>query len=332
MSVLKRSIRSCWRPDRLAQGRAVRQTTGRHGSILIEFAIVALALYLIIAAVFTFGQVLYDAESLQHTADTFAHELARTPLPPNDTLTDALQDPTVTSTLFDEQYLDIDITTWVNGAAAPIGPNLDQYPSLDQYLQSINVPMINRMLAPLMIIDQRPPPPPAPPAPPQPGPTHLWYPGATLDPNTGHYYINILNPDNPTVPTTHPVIEAVSTPDTFPLGSAPIAGITAPPSGLAGIRINLAYQSAALSAYTYSVNGAAVPSPVGQDNVLNTPIVLPPDEPTDFSPTRGGLYGGPDHLGQQYAGVDIVRPFQRLISAQAVYRREVFGPEPTTGP
>jgi hypothetical protein len=281
----------------------------RRGAVLVEFAIVAFVLYLIIAAIFTFGRALFIAESLQHTTDTFAHELARTPLAPNDTLADALVDPAVTQTLFNENALQIDISAWIQN---------DGGLTLDQYLQQQGVPLVNRLLAPLMIMDER-----------ADGSTVLWYPGAVRDPD-GHYYVNVLHGDGTGAPTNVPVVEAVGSPDPFPLGMAPAPGSTPQASGLAGVRINYPYQSATLSAFTYTVNGTPISSPVGVSGVQNHPIKT--NEALDIGASRGGLYGGPSHLGQQIVGPYVVRPFQRLISAQAVYRREVFGPEPTTLP
>ena len=286
-----------------------RRNSRRRGAVLLEFAIVAFVLYFIIAAILTFGRALFVAESLQHTTDTFAHELARTLLPPNDSLADALADPAVTQNLFDENDLQIDITSWLAN---------DQGLTLDQYLQQQGVPMVNRLLVPLMIINERPD-----------GSTMLWYPGAVKDAD-GHFYVNVLNGDGTNAPLHVPVIEPVGSPDPFPLGQVPATGSTTQPSGLAGVRINYPFQSATLSAFTYSVNGVPVQSPIGVDGATGHWITT--NEALDLSPTRGGLYGGPEQLGQQIVGPYVVRPFQKLISAQSVYRREVFGPEPTTQP
>ena len=37
-----------------------------------------------------------------------------------------------------------------------------------------------------------------------------------------------------------------------------------------------------------------------------------------------GPYGGHYGLGQQVAWNQVVRPYRRVLSAQAIYRREVF--------
>ena len=66
---------------------------------------------MILAAVLTFGQLLYCAQSLQPAADLAARELARTPLPATSTFYEALQDPGVRGRVFDERYLVLTIDT-----------------------------------------------------------------------------------------------------------------------------------------------------------------------------------------------------------------------------
>ena len=70
----------------LKNGCSVR---GRRGSVLVEFALIALILYLILAATIEFGRALMAAQLLQQAADIAAREVARTPgLPVVGTLTD----------------------------------------------------------------------------------------------------------------------------------------------------------------------------------------------------------------------------------------------------
>ena len=57
------------------EGRA----TGRRGSVLVEFALIAFVLYLILAATVEFGRALMAAQLLQQAADIAAREVARTP-------------------------------------------------------------------------------------------------------------------------------------------------------------------------------------------------------------------------------------------------------------
>ena len=54
----------------------------RRGSVLVEFALIALVLYLILAATLEFGRALFGAQVLQQAADIAAREISRTPLPP----------------------------------------------------------------------------------------------------------------------------------------------------------------------------------------------------------------------------------------------------------
>ena len=277
-------------PTRPTQhGRSRGRSRGRRGQALVEFAILSFVLYLVVAAVFTFGRALFVAQVVQQTSDVFAHELARTPLPPTATLADALRDPAVTSELFDQAKLDVDVTAWVNH---------DGGLSLDQYLQGQGVPLINRMLAPAMILDDR-----------TDGSTHLWYPGATDD-GTGRYVVSVLKGDGSGPPITVPVVQALGVApgeaaDPFPLST--VNGKAA--GGLAAVRLNYAYQSAGFTAVTGDKADPTVAA----------------GEAADPDRSGHGLYRGTDHLGQAYVAGRTVRPFQRLIFGQAVYRRELFG-------
>ena len=52
----------------------------RRGQSLVEFAVVALVIYMLLAAILTFGHLLYVAQGLQQAADLAAREISRTPL------------------------------------------------------------------------------------------------------------------------------------------------------------------------------------------------------------------------------------------------------------
>ena len=58
-----------------------RRHVNRRGQALVEFAVVCLAVYLLLAAMLTFGQWLYSAQGLQQAVDVAAREISRTPLP-----------------------------------------------------------------------------------------------------------------------------------------------------------------------------------------------------------------------------------------------------------
>ena len=65
---------------------------GRRGQSLVEFAVVALVVYMLLAAILTFGHALYVAQGLQTAVDLGAREIARTALPADDAFEDLLAD------------------------------------------------------------------------------------------------------------------------------------------------------------------------------------------------------------------------------------------------
>ena len=102
--------------------------------------------------------------------------------------------------------------------------------------------------------------------------------------------------------------------------------VSAPERRRGACRINYPYQSATMSGYQPGID----PSQPGGPPLL--PIVAgggggggpsgvgaPVTSDEQFGP-----YAGDNGLGQQAALGQNVRPFRRLISAQAIYRREVF--------
>ena len=86
-----------------------RRFHNRRGQALVEFAIVSLVVYLLLAAILTFGQMLYCAQTVQQAADVAARELSRTPLAADATFDQALQDQGVRQRVFDERYLVLSI-------------------------------------------------------------------------------------------------------------------------------------------------------------------------------------------------------------------------------
>ena len=93
----------------LSQRERGRRGRSRRGQALVEFAVVSLVLYMLLAAILTFGQILYSAQGIQQAVDTAARELSRSPLPANDTFSQALADSGVQSRIFDERYLVLSI-------------------------------------------------------------------------------------------------------------------------------------------------------------------------------------------------------------------------------
>ncbi len=62
----------------------------RRGQALVEFAMVSLVVYLLLAATLTFGQLFYSGQTIQQAADVAAREISRTPLLATANLMDVL--------------------------------------------------------------------------------------------------------------------------------------------------------------------------------------------------------------------------------------------------
>jgi len=327
---------------------------GRRGQALVEFVIVALALYLLLAAIVTFGHALYCAQTLQQASDVAARELARTPIAVGvsqdgaptheyaleDVLyadfhgSDSLEE--VRRRLFDPRYLvlieDADGTWHGRGMLGELVAEL---------------PVVNQQLVPLMITEYR-----------QDGAggyrRMIRYPGALLEdgapvappegmPPYSGYLVKVplvVDRDQFGVETIvwRDVIEEVDTetdddeagpnPDPFKLSSAH--------RGLVALRINFPYQAAALSGFRPNPKGRFEPNERYRNLADDEAVVAPnPTEGTLVEPpSEYGPYAGPYGLGRQQALVRELRPYRRLISVQAVARREVFRPVegPTGGP
>jgi hypothetical protein len=284
---------------------AAKKANRRPGGVLVEFSLIAVILFLILAATFDFGRSVYSAQVIQQAADYVARELSVTPLPPNFDLN--LDDKNVNQALlaagvYSEDFLVIDVTSQPK----------DQF--LLDYLDARKIPSANRLLVPLMIImdnaqNQLVPP----------GARWLVYPGALVPSPTGTaetgFTVRI-----PVVQYPSEGVEVIADQakwlrvmevdrEAFKLSS--------PQRGQVSVRVNFPFQAAALSGSSAGDNGPTTPQ--------GAYIAVPGDE--ELQPGQvGGPYSGSRGLGQQAAFTKTVRPFRRVISAQAVYRREVLNP------
>ncbi|MBV8232158.1 MAG: pilus assembly protein, partial [Planctomycetaceae bacterium] len=66
----------------------------RSGSVLVEFALIALLSYIAGGAVLTYGLMMYQANMVQQAVDAGAQEIARMPLPAKAWLGLSLNTPT----------------------------------------------------------------------------------------------------------------------------------------------------------------------------------------------------------------------------------------------
>jgi hypothetical protein len=99
------------------------------------------------------------------------------------------------------------------------------------------------------------------------------------------------------------------------------------------VRVNYPYQAAAMTGHLPNPAGPFDPTignPITADEVgvVQLPGACPARQPPGAllpdDPTAVGAFAGPFGLGRQLAYARTVRPFRKLISAQAIYRREVF--------
>ena len=294
-----------------------RRHDARRGQSLVEFALVALVMYLLLAAILTFGHALYVAQGLQQAADFAAREIARTPLPADITLDNppdhpepgALHHDRVRSQIFDEAYLVIDLEEFFAGGGENFFHDEDGMRSM---------PLLNQQLAPLMILDDRS----------VPDRRLLRYPGALLTRTTP------LSPPSNSLPYRSwvaaeftvgvpliedhrgqygeatevrwiPIIEEINSEEIDSDANSSPFQISSDERGIVALRINYPFQSAAMSSF--------------RENR---------DEP--FAPTIGFPHAADDGAVMEHGRVDEitggnpVRPFRRVISGQAIYRREVF--------
>jgi Flp pilus assembly protein TadG len=138
----------------------------RRGQSLVEFALVALVVYLLFAATIEYGRLFFGAQTMQSVADFTARELSRAPIsatgPDPSTLNtpfllnyylstgDASSDQDVQyvrTYIYTEDYLAIDLTNWMSNPANS-GETLLDY--IDKLTPA--VPPVNKLLLPLMFV------------------------------------------------------------------------------------------------------------------------------------------------------------------------------------
>lgn len=321
----------------------------QRGAALVEFTLISLVLYLLLAGTVEFGRLMFAANALQDVARLAARELSVAPVGANVTFDYALScdstaDPAtclvdLRRRIFDPACLVVDLS---DPAVAP---------DPDGYFAAL--PVVNRALRTLLIAE-----------PSRPG--LLRYPGALLGDNTGAACsavgpngqaaatgftvgIPLVDSRNGTggaeTITWVPVVQEIRAardadcPSRGPFSlvylaaqdaCGPLDADPVPDRGLAAVRINYPYQAAMLSGFRSSVPTATDPlppnvtSPLLADDSAVQQSNAAPGSPLDDA-TAVGPYAGQFGLGRQYAlAGKTVRPFRKVISAQAVFRREVF--------
>jgi len=274
------------------------------GAVLLEFAILALVFYLLLSTVLAFGRVFVSAQVVQDAARLGALELSRTPLPAEYTFDEALADPAVRARVFDPDLLVVDLADIPEGT------------SFAEFFDA--APVLNRTLWPLMVVQQV-------------GDRRLLhYPGALLPDDTAPSGFRVAIPlvearDDDGVETIRwlEVVEEVrADPGVSPFS---LNG-TGAQRGIVALRINYPFQSAAFSGYRSAPEGPFEPSGANPIRARPGSVVQPESDTRETREDDGavGPYAGPYGLGRQLALADELRPFRKLLSAQAVFRREVF--------
>jgi len=320
--------------------KQLRRHRRRRGPSLVEFALVSLVIYMLLAAILTFGQMLYSAQTVQQVADSAAREISRTPLPavpgpqdpnyPNDPdflnyvlYGNATNDPAlagVRQRVFDDNFLVLTVDQTQSGGQLTFnGGHLIG-----------DFPLVTQQLLPVMIYDTVG------------GQPLLRFPGALFHSSqqgytspsgiaSSGYVVRIPLVSTSSGASTEsivswvaplePVVDANGA-DGFSLYPPTASG----QSGIVALRVNYPYQSASMSGFEPGTGpsqpgglplkpivagGGGGPTPAG----VGGPVT---------SDGEFGPYAGSDGLGQQAAWGQTVRPFRRVVSAQAIYRREVF--------
>lgn len=270
---------------------------GRFGGVAIEFALIAFALYLVLAGMLSLGRWLAVGQAAQDAARFAAREIALYPLPADATFEEALANPSFQSAIFNPDLVVVDLV------ATPPGP------ALESFFEAM--PVVNRALRPLMITSNVV----------TPGGRRrlLHMPGAVIESPTSPTGLSVLvprilarDPDSgaETQVELAPVLEEIAP------GSFEIAPGTGGTGGIVGVRLNVPFQSAALAAYLPSTVGMA--RPIEATELGGAISIVGP------GPDGAGPYSGTFGLGRLEAYGLNARPFRRLVAAQALFRREVI--------
>lgn len=326
------------RPHRSTPALRRLSARSRCGAVLVEFAFVAFAFYILLMGTVEIGRMVLTSQMLNNAARVGARELAIMPLPATMTFAQAMDMPIrtdellagnviaksaleVRSAIYDKNKLALDVT---NLNPAQVQLLLDSLPSL------------NRMLLPLMIRERVT----------IGGETKdlIRYPGALvlnpefsasefIESESGNRFDILIprviggGPDGAGSIEWVPVVEEVrpsADPAQAPFSIASTGRATL--RGVVCLRINYPYQASLASAFMPSNDGTNTPI-IANDSALvdnSGAGVSTVNASSSDLPSQSGRYG----LGVMYAFGQEVRPYRRLISAQCIARRETMTPPP----
>jgi len=295
--------------------------TARSGQVLIEFAFVSLAFYFLLAGTIEMGRALHGSQALQNAARVCARELSVMPMPATITFREAVGlDPTIAGSRERAAADRVRDEVFDSGRLVL---NVDGVYGVDYDNLLASLPLVNQMLVPLMIRERI--------AIGGGAETDvLRYPGAIYAnpnfdaamPKPGElgYLVRIPR----IISRGSDGAETIEMVDVLTeigegTGEGPFS-ILSPGThkGLVAIRMYYPFQAATLSAYGANADGSNRVFEAGSAGLASGAT------PVDFTSTTVGTYSGRYGLGSQEALTKKVRPFRRLLSAQSIFRREVF--------
>ena len=284
----------------------------QRGAVLVEFAVVAFVLYLLLAALLSFGTMIQAAQVAQDVARLAARELALTPVAATSTFEQALD--ATSDRIFDPNQLVVDID-----AVTAAGLDLDEY--------FATTPLVNRALRPVFVFDQVA------------GRRLLRFPGALLispQPTAFNAGLTVGVPQvvqraqsgGETVRWL-PIVEEIREDAGDPLSGPFSAAATGSDRGLVALRINIPSTASALASYDAPTTWPPAPN-AGEPPLVGPVTTLPGSSPpfglllpTAVSEGPGPI-AGELGLGEMGAVGVAVRPFRRVFIGQAIYRREAY--------
>ena len=291
------------------------QANYRCGQALLEMAFLIPMLVLIIGATISFGLFFFQANVLQQAVDVGAQEISRFPFKPNGVLGlgDLDVDPndpdvlmnfgSFQSQIFNEKYLVIHDSEWLS------------FPSFTAFADQL--PLLNRLLVPVMIRDLSY----------SGGVTR--FPGAVVRNAAGEetVLIPIINYDTVTgkeslIQWVAPVEEIRSSSGVGPYN----LNASTPFPGMVALRINFPAQSTTLVNRTGDKGQIIIDADDASISNGNTGSKYSLVVSAESGPADTSIYSGRFGLGRQAALLRSagVRPYRKVLSVQAIYRREVF--------
>lgn len=323
MADCHRAQRNDWctrNADRTKRLSDWHQAANRNGQALIEMAFLIPLLVIIIGATISFGLFFYQANTLQQAVDVAAMEISRFPfsatakmglgdLNADHSETLLMDDTAFKQQIYDETHLIISVDDWDS-------THIDA------------LPLLNRLLTQVMVRDDS-------------GDEPVYrYPGAIVNNHEENrtVLIPIIGYAND---GTESILEWVSPVEEIRPGNeeGPFSITATNPAisfmpGMVALRINYPAQSTTLmnrvgeeGQVIVNANDSDI---ADGDTGSNYSLVVPAEMGVADTTIHSGRFG----LGRQAAGVfnrqtyllrsARVRPYRKVISVQAIYRREVF--------